>query len=284
MAASSYRGRLAPSPTGFLHRGHAATFLTAQRRAQQAGGTLVLRVEDLDRARCKPEYAAALLEDLRWLGLAWAEGADVGGPLGPYTQSERMPCYRETLDRLAAGGMIYPCTCSRRDVERALGAPHAGEQEPVYPGTCRPVVPAPVSVRENSGANWRFRVPIGEAVRFVDGCAGPREFVAGRDCGDFIVWRRDDVPAYQLAVVVDDASMRISEVVRGADLLESTAQQILLYRALGWEPPAFYHCPLQTDAGGGRLAKRTGAHSLRTLREAGVDPAALRAELARSSI
>ena len=270
---------MAPSPTGFLHRGHAATFLAAQRRARAAGGTLVLRVEDLDRERCKPEFRAALIEDLRWLGLDWQEGPDVGGPYRPYVQSERMGVYREAWRRLAGSGLIYPCTCSRRDVEQALGAPHAGEREPVYPGTCRPAEPTPVVGEQIAGVNWRFRVTDGEAVGFVDGCDGRQEFVAGRDFGDFVLWRRDDVPAYQLAVAVDDAQMRISEVVRGADLLDSTAQQWLVYRALGLEVPTFYHCPLVTDAQGVRLAKRAGAHSLRALREAGVNPTELRAEL-----
>ena len=281
-ARANYRGRLAPSPTGLLHRGHAATFLAAQRRARAAGGTLVLRVEDLDRERCKPEFRAALVEDLRWLGLDWQEGPDVGGPGGPYVQSERLGFYREAWRRLAASGMIYPCTCSRRDVERALGAPHAGEHEPIYPGTCRPADPTPVVGGQIVGVNWRFRVTAGEAVSFVDGCAGRQEFVAGQEFGDFVIWRRDDVPAYQLAVVVDDAAMKISEVVRGADLLESTAQQLLVYRVLGLEVPGLYHCRLVTDVQGVRLAKRAGAHSLRALREAGVDPAELRAELGGS--
>ena len=281
-ARFNYRGRLAPSPTGFLHRGHAATFLAAQRRAREAGGTLVLRVEDLDRERCQPEFRTALVEDLRWLGLDWQEGPDVGGTFGPYVQRERLGFYREAWQRLAASGMIYPCTCSRRDVERALGAPHAGEHEPVYPGTCCPAEPMPVVEAPTTGVNWRLRVTSGETVSFVDGCAGRQEFVAGRNFGDFVVWRRDDVPAYQLAVVVDDARMEISEVVRGADLLESTAQQLLVYRALGFEPPAFFHCPLVTDARGVRLAKRSGAHSLRAMRDAGVNPGDLRAELGGS--
>ena len=180
--------------------------------------------------------------------------------------------------------MIYPCTCSRRDVERALGAPHAGEHESIYPGTCRPTEPTPVSGTQTAGVNWRFRVTAGETVSFVDGCAGRQEFVAGRDFGDFVLWRKDDVPAYQLAVVVDDARMQISEVVRGADLMESTGQQLLVYRALGLQPPAFFHCPLVTDLQGKRLAKRAGAHSLGSLREAGMNPAQLRAELGAQPI
>lgn len=253
MHPSVYRGRLAPSPTGYLHLGHARTFQTAQERA--GGGTLVLRIEDLDAQRCRPEYVAALEPDLRGCGLAWQEG--------PFCQSERLELYRAAWRRLIAGGAVYPCRCSRRDVQAALGAPHAEEAEPIYPGTCRGAAVDPAN------ANWRFAVAEGEAVEWLDGAAGPQRFMAGGDFGDFLVWRRDGVPAYQLAVVVDDAAMGITEVVRGADLLVSTAQQILLYRALGFVPPGFYHCPLVCGADGRRLAKRRGAHSLRDLREAG---------------
>ena len=271
-----YRGRIAPSPTGFLHRGHAATFLKAFERAEHHHGTLVLRIEDLDRERCRAEFVDALLDDLRWCGLHWQEGSDVGGPQGPYRQSERIGYYLEIWRRLAAGGAIYPCTCTRRDVAAAPRAPHADEHEGIYPGTCRPLDAVPVARETPDGVNWRFRVPVDEAVRFDDGCAGPQEFQSGHDFRDFVVWRKDGTPAYQLAVVTDDAAMAITEVVRGADLLLSTAQQILLYRALGMAVPAFYHCPLVTDERGRRLAKREGAHSLRAMRESGVDPATLR--------
>lgn len=270
-----YRSRLAPSPTGYLHLGHAATFWTAQERCRSQGGQLVLRVEDLDRARCRPEYVQALMEDLRWYGLRWQEGPDVGGNFGPYTQSERTGFYEEAWRRLASAGTIYPCTCTRRDVEHALGAPHQGEQEAVYPGTCRPAQPTPYLDTVPPAVNWRFRTTAGAMVAFEDGGAGAQRFVAGQDFGDFIVWRKDGVPAYQLAVVVDDAAMRITEVVRGEDLLPSTAQQLLLYGVLGARPPAFFHCPLALDGSGRRLAKRSGSHSLRSLREAGVDPATL---------
>jgi glutamyl/glutaminyl-tRNA synthetase len=275
-ALPAYRGRLAPSPTGYLHLGHARTFWTAQERAQTHGGAMVLRIEDLDAERCKPEYADAILADLRWFGFQWQEGPDVGGPFGPYRQSERAGFYLRAWEKLASAGLIYPCECSRKDVQRALQAPHAGEGEPVYPGLCCPARAAPPAQTEPTGCNWRFRVTAGESVQFHDGRAGAQCFAAGRVFGDFLVWRKDGSPAYQLAVVVDDAAMRISEVVRGEDLLLSTAQQLLLYRALGLEAPAFYHCPLVTDAHGERLAKRTGAHSLRALREAGVDPQSLR--------
>ena len=269
----AYRGRLAPSPTGYLHLGHARTFWVAQERARATGGVLVLRNEDLDRARCQPEFATAMLEDLRWFGFAWQEGPDMGGPFAPYAQSERLPLYRAAFERLRAGGFVYPCTCSRKDILNALSAPHAGDDEPIYPGTCRPRLSPPAG----RACSWRFRVPEGEAIAFIDGQFGPQEFVAGRDFGDFVVWRHDDLPAYQLACVVDDAAMRITEVVRGADLLVSTARQGLLYRALGWAPPAFFHCPLLTDDRGQRLAKRHDALSLRALQRGGSQPHDLRA-------
>lgn len=272
-----YRGRLAPSPTGYLHLGHARTFWVAQERARANAGTLVLRNEDLDAARFKLEFVEAMLEDLKWFGFDWQEGPDCGGTLGPYAQSERMPIYRAALERLRAGGFVYPCTCSRSDVLRALAAPHQGEDEPVYPGTCRPEMRNSKPETQSSKLNWRFRVPDGETISFVDGHYGPQTFVAGKDFGDFVVWRHDDVPAYQFSVVVDDAAMQITEVVRGADLLKSTARQLLLYRALGFDPPAFYHCPLMTDANGVRLAKRHDALSLRALRAQGSRPEELRA-------
>ncbi|WCJ58427.1 tRNA glutamyl-Q(34) synthetase GluQRS [Fontisphaera persica] len=284
-----YRGRLAPSPTGYLHLGHARTFWVAWHRARQHAGTLVLRNEDLDRDRCRPEYVTAMVEDLRWLGLDWQEGPDCGGPHAPYDQSRRHAWHVAVFEQLRSSGCVYPCVCSRKDVLQALGAPHAGEEEPVYPGTCRPekrpqpiVVTDPARLRHRDAhgrrVNWRFRVPDGERITFADGAAGPQEFVAGRDFGDFVVWRHDDVPAYQLAVVADDHAMGITEVVRGADLLLSTARQLLLYHALGWTPPQFFHVPLMTDERGTRLAKRHDALSLRALRAAGAHPAEWGAE------
>jgi glutamyl/glutaminyl-tRNA synthetase len=301
----AYRGRLAPSPTGFLHLGHARTFWIAQARARARGGTLILRNEDLDRTRVRTEYVAAMLEDLRWFGLEWQEGPDRGGPCSPYSQSERLDLFRNAFARLRDHGLVYPCSCSRQDVLRALQAPHVGEDEPVYPGTCRPqntsngglhqlqATPSPPgegrveeerpiasnSTKTNrSRVNWRFRVPDGETIRFQDGCHGEQSVVAGVDFGDFVVWRHDDLPSYQLSVVVDDALMAITEVVRGEDLLRSTARQLLLYRALGWTAPQFYHCPLLTDAAGVRLAKRHDSLSLRELRAQGAQPDALRQE------
>lgn len=277
----AYRGRLAPSPTGLLHLGHARTFWTAHARARDAGGTLIFRNEDLDPKRSRREFVAAMIEDLRWLGIEWQEGPDVGGRVGPYAQSGRRASHLDAWRRLVASGHVYPCACSRRDLARAAQAPHEGahaDDEPMYPGTCRPRAGATVAPPETpAGVNWRFRVPDGEEVEFEDLRQGRQMFVAGRDFGDFLVWRRDDVPAYQLAVVCDDAAMRVTEVVRGRDLLKSTARQLLLQRALDYETPDYYHCELMTDERGERLAKRHAALSLRALRERGLAPAEVRA-------
>lgn len=276
-ATPIYRGRLAPSPTGHLHLGHARTFWVAQQRAHANGGVLVLRNDDLDAARCKPEFVAAMYEDLRWFGFEWQEGPDVGGPFAPYNQSERFPFYRAALEKLRTGGFIYPCTCSRKDLQSAVSAPHAEDDELIYPGTCRDKPPSTIDHQPSYRFCWRFRVPDGETISFHDENFGEQNFVAGKAFGDFVVWRNDDVPAYQLACVVDDAAMQITEVVRGADLLVSTARQILLYRALGLRAPKFFHCELMTDEQGIRLAKRHAALSLKTLRESGVTPESLRA-------
>jgi glutamyl/glutaminyl-tRNA synthetase len=258
-----YRGRLAPSPTGYLHAGHALTFWRAQERCRAWNGKLILRVEDLDRDRCRPEFRAAISEDLEWFGLCWDEG--------PFLQSERRSLYLEAWKQLRDRGLIYPCSCSRRDVLSAAGAPHAEDEEPIYPGICRPASLTIPAAQDPAGVNWRFRVPQGEVLQFLDQCVGPQRAVAGVEFGDFVVWR-DDVPAYQLAVVVDDAAMRITEVARGADLLRSTFRQLLLYRALEWAPPDFCHLPLVTDSLGQRLAKRDDALSLRRLRAQGLTP------------
>ena len=276
-ANPKYRGRLAPSPTGLLHLGHARTFWVAQERARAAGGTLILRNEDLDATRFKMEYVTQMLEDMRWFGFEWSEGPDGGGPFAPYNQSERMDFYSAALEKLRAGGFLYPCTCSRKDIQAAVSAPHenAGD-EPIYPGTCRGKHPTANCQLPSAKFSWRFRVPDGETISFGDGGFGEQKFVAGKEFGDFIVWRPDGVPAYQLACVADDAAMHITEVVRGADLLLSTARQILLYRALGLTPPQFYHCELMRDGHGERLAKRHDSLSLRTLREQGQTATQLR--------
>jgi glutamyl/glutaminyl-tRNA synthetase len=314
MTNKEYRGRIAPSPTGYLHLGHAMTFWRAQERARQAGGKLVLRIEDLDRDRCRREFADAIIEDLHWFGLDWDEGPDIGGPFAPYLQSQRCSRYLEAWEKLRVGGFVYPCKCSRKDVMGASLAPHDENEEQIYPGTCRPRSPAveaaahhvealrrrvPAAGWKNLqatrlppqgrrkitsastaeapfGTHWRFRVPDGARIEFVDERVGKQSAVVGRDFGDFIVWRRDDVPAYQLAVVVDDAAMRISEVVRGEDLLRSTFRQLLLYRALDLTPPQFFHTQLVVDESGKRLAKRHGTLSLRALRKCGVAAEELR--------
>ena len=231
-----------------------------------------MRNEDLDRSRSREAFAEAMLEDLRWFGFCWQEGPDCGGPFAPYSQSERHDLHRAGFEALRSRGAVYPCYCSRQDVLRALKRRMHADDEPIYPGTCR-TGPVAHAARPPS---WRFRVPDGEAVEFDDGGFGRQRFVAGSDFGDFVVWRHDDVPSYQLAVVLDDAAMRVTEVVRGADLLLSTARQLLLYRALGLEAPTFYHCALMTDSTGARMAKRDEAASLRTLRQQGVSPEAIR--------
>jgi len=273
-SASIYRGRLAPSPTGLLHLGHARTFWVAYQRALQHRGTLILRNEDLDPQRSRAEFAQAMIEDLQWLGIRWSEGPDCGGDYAPYAQSERRLHYLEAWRQLRDGGFIYPCTCSRKDLAQAATAPNDLDDEPIYPGRCRGRRDAS-TFAEPAGVNWRFRVSEGEAVNFVDLNSGEQRYVAGHDFGDFLVWRRDDVPSYQLAVVVDDAAMHISEVVRGADLLKSTARQLLLLRALACPVPDYFHCELVRDASGVRLAKRQDALSIRHLRLTGMSPEAV---------
>lgn len=230
----------------------------------------MLRNEDLDPQRCRTEWVQAFLEDLRWLGIEWQEGPDCGGPFAPYAQSERRLFYLDAWRKLRDCGAIYPCHCSRKDLLQAASAPN-DDDEAIYPGTCRKRTDGP-KFEMPAGVNWRFRTSSGSAVVFEDTNLGRQKFEAGRDFGDFVVWRRDDVPAYQLAVVVDDAAMQVSEVVRGADLLKSTARQILLARELQVPIPLYHHCPLVRDERGRRLAKRHDARSIRHLRETGWTP------------
>ena len=267
--ATGYRGRLAPSPTGHLHLGHLRTFWIAAQRAKRKQGDLLLRCDDLDQARCRESYINGFLDDLSWLQIEWRP------PM--IRQSERIPLYWAALERLHMGGYIFPCQRSRRDVLAALGAPHEGpgvdDDEPVYPASFRPAAGAKSpALTDHSGQNWRFRVPDGEQLTFHDGGQGIQSAIAGRDFGDFLVWRKDGMPSYQLASVVDDALLTITEVVRGADLVRSTFRQLLLFRALGWNAPDFYHCPLVRDEHGVRLAKRHDALSIRALRAAGATP------------
>lgn len=284
MPPQKYRGRLAPSPTGLLHLGHARTFWFAAERARAAGGTLVLRNDDLDALRFKLDFVGAMLEDLRWLGFTWEE------PM--VSQSARRARYRAALERLHAAKLIFPCTHSRHDVLEAAGAPHeacllgqgGADDEPIYPPQFRPPLAVPLPpLGEKISVNWRLRTPDGEALAFRDGKFGEQRAAVGRDFGDFLVWRKDDTPSYQLACVVDDAELGISEVVRGADLIKSTFRQLLLFRALGWRAPEFFHCPLMNDDKGERLAKRHDALALRTLRAQGVAPAEIFAQFADKS-
>lgn len=280
-----YRGRYAPTPSGPLHLGNLRSALLAWLLARHAAGTYVLRMEDLDRPRVRPGAAAAILADLRWLGLDWDEGPDVGGPYAPYTQSERLPLYQDHLRRLRDAGLVYPCYCSRADIARAASAPHGTADEgPRYPGTCRDPERR-AHQRLHAGVRppaLRFRVPAG-TVRVADGLYGPIEQDVAAAVGDFVIYRADRVPAYQFAVVVDDALMAITEVVRGADLLFSTARQVLLYRALGYPVPRFLHLPLAVDERGERLAKRQGAVGLDPLRSSGLTPAQVVGALAASA-
>ncbi len=235
----------------------------------------MLRMEDLDRPRVRAGAAQAALDDLRWLGLDWDEGPDVGGPYAPYSQSERHDIYGQHLQRLHEAGLLYPCYCSRTDIARAASAPHGEADEgPRYPGTCRDPERREAQRRRagNRPPALRFRVP-DATIGFEDGLFGHVEQNVAQAVGDIVVQRADGVPAYHLAVVVDDALMGITDVVRGADLLGSTARQIALYRALGYPTPRFLHVPLAVDAAGQRLAKRHGAVGLGPLREAGYTPA-----------
>ena len=270
---SEVRGRLAPSPTGALHLGNARTFLIAWLRVRSQGGTLVLRMEDLDHPKNKPGAAAAALEDLRWLGFDWDEGPDVGGPHAPYTQTVRTAAYAQVLESLKAKGLAYPCVCSRRDVESGQSAPHT-EEGLYYPGTCRGRFADYESARrtlpEGRLPAWRFRVPEGETVRFEDSFYGTYEQDVSALSGDFVLARDPLGAGYMLAVVADDAAMGITEVVRGDDLLSATPRQLLLYHALGLTPPAFLHVPLVVSEEGRRLAKRHGDTRICALREAGV--------------
>ncbi len=259
-------GRLAPSPTGSLHLGNARTFLLAWLSVRSRGGTLLLRIEDIDGPRVKAETVAQAIEDLRWLGLDW-DGE-------PVLQSERLEHYATVARQLCERGLAYPCTCTRREVEEAASAPHeSGDDGPVYPGTCRFRYRDLEAAQAATGrdAALRFRVDV-DAVPFADRFARAQP---GRVAGDFVIQKRDGGPAYQLAVVVDDAAMGVTEVLRADDLLPSTPRQLLLYQALGLVPPTFVHVPLVVGGDGKRLAKRHGDTSLRSLRGRGVTTAAV---------
>jgi glutamyl-tRNA synthetase len=259
---TEYRGRLAPSPTGGLHLGIARTSLVAWLRARSLGGTLVMRVEDLDGPRVRAGSSDQLLQELSWLGIEWDEGEGRGGAHPPYLQSQRSGLYAAAIERLSAQGLVYACTCSRKEILEVASAPH-GDLGPLYPGTCR----EGASRRDRPGA-LRLRTS-GEAPPFVDGLHGA---YTGGALDDFVLQRGDGVYAYQLAVVVDDIAMQVTEVVRGDDLLSSTPRQLALYAALGAEPPRFMHVPLMLGPDGRRLSKRHGAPAMSAYRAEGLPP------------
>jgi len=271
--ADPYRTRLAPSPSGFLHLGHARTFYHTWKMARDQGGQIVLRIEDIDMQRSRREYEEAVYEDLIWLGLDWDEGPNSGGPHAPYRQSERFPFYRGAWEKLRDAGVIYPSAVSRRQIEAYASRKEADGMTTLFPEELRPEGrPLNGSETENmqpDGLNWRFRVPDGEEITFEDGRCGHCSYTAGVDFGDFLVWRREDAPSYELAVVVDDHAMGINQVIRGEDLLLSTARQILLYRELCYKLPFFYHLKLVCDAQGKRLSKTDRSTSLREIRARG---------------
>jgi len=275
------RGRLAPSPTGRLHLGNAWAFLLAWLAARSVGGQVVLRMEDIDPARSRPEYATGILEDLRWLGLDWEEGPDVGGSCGPYEQSTRLDRYARALADLERAGLAYPCFCTRKELRGLAAAPHAGDGSPVYPGTCRTLSEKACAELLRKGRRPAMRLNCGEdVVEFEDAVAGPQRLSLLECGGDFALRRSDGVFAYQLAVVLDDIAMGITQVVRGDDILTSTPRQIALYRLLNAPIPRYAHLPLVLDQEGERLAKRHGSLTLAALREAGVSATAITGYLA----
>jgi glutamyl-tRNA synthetase len=270
--ASTVIGRLAPSPTGPQHLGNARTYLIAWLSARSQGGRVALRIEDIDGSRVRPGMAELVLDDLRWLGLLW-DGE-------PMVQTQRLAFHRAALEKLKAQELVYPCTCTRGEIARAASAPHAEQEGTIYPGTCSHRRAADAAVLDRPFA-WRFRVPK-ETIQFDDGFNGPVALNLHALGGDFVVWTTADAPAYQLAVVVDDAAQGVTEVIRGDDLIPSTPRQIALYRALGLTPPSFAHVPLVVNAEGRRLAKRHGDTHLCSLRRIGVSAEAVLGLLAWS--
>ncbi|MBB3109495.1 glutamyl-tRNA synthetase [Paenibacillus phyllosphaerae] len=269
---SHIRGRFAPTPSGYMHIGNARTALLSWLQIRSMNGSFIMRMEDIDKPRCKPELAEQALADLRWLGLDWDEGPDMGGPHAPYTQSEREHLYASALDQLEQQHLLYPCYCSRAELLSIASAPHGlGSEGPVYPGTCSRLTEAERAERALSKTpSLRFRAAEGPYT-FHDETAGWQTFAAGGG-GDFVVRRADGIISYQLAVVVDDAAMGVTDVLRGYDLLDSTPRQLMLYEALGLPAPRFAHVPLLNGTDGKRLAKRHGSIALASLREAGVSP------------
>lgn len=270
------RGRFAPSPTGYLHLGNVWTAFLVWLQVRQHGGTFMLRIEDIDEQRSKPVFTQALLEDVAWLGLTWDEGPDCGGPAGPYVQQERYDIYRRAMEQLDRAGRLYPCYCSRARLQ-AIGAPHAGEHV-VYDGHCYGLSEAQRR-RQTKRPSWRVHVPA-QTICFTDGLYGRQAAYLPTACGDFVVRRADGLYAYQLAVSVDDGLMGVTHVVRGRDLLSSTAQQQWLLQFFGYAVPAYTHVPLLIDPAGHRLSKRQHGLTVRELRSQGITAAQILSYLA----
>ena len=250
----TYRGRIAPTPSGYLHEGHASTFKIAWRRARERDGCLIYRNDDLDKLRCSEEFSRAAMDDLEGLKINWDEGPDCGGKYGPYNQSERAEKYVSTLLKLANNGLVYPCAKSRKEIQAYEIKAKVGN-EYLFPQELRPIQKHYEKAEVDLNTNWRFRTQWDEKVSFVDGRKGKQTFEVGKDFADFLVWRKDGFASYELATVVDDYLMEISEIVRGEDLLVSSARQCVLFAALNWAPPQFYHCELVLDQKGRKLSK-----------------------------
>ncbi|MFO0914028.1 MAG: tRNA glutamyl-Q(34) synthetase GluQRS [Pirellulales bacterium] len=267
-AKRAVTGRLAPSPTGAQHFGNARTFLLAWLSLRSQQGRVILRIEDIDSPRVKPWAQQQAIDDLRWLGLDWDEGPDVGGPHAPYVQTERRALYEDALRTLQLADGVYPCVCSRSDVAAAASAPHEGGEGPIYPRTCQAHTAATAEQLGGQPYAWRLRTD-DRLLSWNDLVQGGQSGHVASELGDFIVAKADGSPAYQLAVVVDDHAMGITEVVRGSDLMPSTLRQLFLFDQWGWEPPRYGHVPLVVGPDGRRLAKRHGDTRLSTLRAAG---------------
>ncbi|HET7369399.1 MAG TPA: glutamate--tRNA ligase, partial [Gammaproteobacteria bacterium] len=276
------RTRFAPSPTGLLHLGNVRTALFSALAARAGGGDFVLRVEDTDAARSRPEWIEALLDDLRWLGVEWAEGPDVGGSRGPYRQSERAAIYNDHFKRLIDVGHAYACFCTPAELAASREAQRAAGQPPRYAGTCANLSKVEIEAKRQSGvpAALRFRVPAGIELRFDDVVRGPQTFVSDA-IGDFVIRRADGTPAFFFCNALDDALMGVTHVLRGEDHLANTPRQMLLLEALDLTAPRYGHLGLLVGDDGAPLSKRHGSASLHDLRERGVLPGAVLNYLAR---
>lgn len=275
-ADAPVRGRLAPSPTGYMHLGNIWSFLLCWLHVRRCEGRLVLRMEDIDPDRSRPEFEVGIMRDLQWLGIDWDEGPDTGGPYAPYRQSERLARYQQVLDEFARRGFVYPCYCTRKELRAMASAPHKDDQTPVYPGLCLHLSPEERAEKEKSGRKPALRLQCdADAMPFSDLVLGDICMDLTECGGDFPLRRSDGVFAYQLAVVVDDIDQRITHIVRGDDILDSTPRQLLLYKRMEATPPVYAHVPLIFDYEGERLAKRHKHYEIRAFRDNGVAPEAI---------